>query len=254
VFSAEFPGALAPVAGLTLVGVGPGDPQLLTVAAVLAIRAAVVVAYPVARLAAEGMAAQIAAPWIGPEQRRLPLLFPMVSEAEPRRQAWHAAAAALAVEVAAGQAVVLLCEGDASLYASASYALLALAERHPRCPVAVIPGITAVAAAAAAGRWPLALQQDALLIRPTPDDPAQLEALLAEAGASATVLALLKLGHRWAWVRPLLEQRNLLAGALFAQRVGWPDQLLAPAAEVPADEQPYFSLLLIRQSWPEVLP
>ena len=253
-FSAEFLGALAPVAGLTLVGVGPGHPQLLTVAAVRAIRAAAVVAYPVARLEAEGMAAQIAAPWIGPEQRRLPLLFPMVSEAEPRRQAWHAAAAALAAEVAAGQAVVLLCEGDASLYASASYALLALAERHPSCPVAVIPGITAVAAAAAAGRWPLALQQDALLIRPTPDDPAQLEALLTEAAASATVLALLKLGHRWAWVRPLLEQRNLLAGALFAQRVGWPDQLLAPAAEVPADEQPYFSLLLIRQSWPEVLP
>ena len=252
--SAEFPGALAPEAGLTLVGVGPGDPQLLTVAAVRAIGAAAVVAYPVARLEAEGMAAQIAAPWIGPEQRRLPLLFPMVSEAEPRRQAWHAAAAALAAEVAAGQAVVLLCEGDASLYASASYALLALAERHPSCPVAVIPGITAVAAAAAAGRWPLALQQDALLIRPTPDDPAQLEALLAEAAAAATVLALLKLGHRWAWVRPLLEQRNLLAGALFAQRVGWPDQLLAPAAEVPADEQPYFSLLLIRQSWPEVLP
>ena len=253
-FSAEFPGALAPLAGLTLVGVGPGDPQLLTVAAVRAIGAAAVVAYPVARLEAEGMAAQIAAPWMGPEQRRLPLLFPMVSEAEPRRQAWHAAAAALAAEVAAGQAVVLLCEGDASLYASASYALLALAERHPSCPVAVIPGITAVAAAAAAGSWPLALQQDALLIRPTPDDPAQLEALLAEAAASATVLALLKLGHRWTWVRPLLAQRNLLAGALFAQRVGWPDQLLAPAAEVPADEQPYFSLLLLRQSWPEVLP
>ena len=252
--SAEFPGALAPLAGLTLVGVGPGDPQLLTVAAVRAIGAAAVVAYPVARLEAEGMAAQIAAPWMGPEQRRLPLLFPMVSEAEPRRQAWHAAAAALAAEVAAGQAVVLLCEGDASLYASASYALLALAERHPSCPVAVIPGITAVAAAAAAGRWPLALQQDALLIRPTPDDPAQLEALLTEAAAAATVLALLKLGHRWAWVRPLLAQRNLLPGALFAQRVGWPDQLLAPAAEVPADEQPYFSLLLIRQSWPEVLP
>ena len=136
---------------------------------------------------------------------------------------------------------------------------MALAERHPSCPVAVIPGITAVAAAAAAASsqglpWPLALQQDALLIRPTPDDPAQLEALLTEAAAAATVLALLKLGHRWAWVRPLLEQRNLLAGALFAQRVGWPDQLLAPAAEVPADEQPYFSLLLIRQSWPEVLP
>ena len=243
-----------PAVGLTLVGVGPGDPELLTVAAVRAIGAAAVVAYPVARLEAEGMAARIAAPWMRSDHRRLPLQFPRVSEVEPRRQAWQAAAAALAAEVAAGQAVVLLCEGDASLYASASYALLALSERHPSCPVAVIPGITAVAAAAAAGSWPLALQQDALLIRPTPDDPAQLEELLAEAAASATVLALLKLGQRWRWVRPILAARGLLAGALFAQRVGWPDQLLAPAAEVPADEQPYFSLLLLRQSWPEVLP
>ena len=248
-----------PVAGLTLVGVGPGDPQLLTVAAVRAIGAAAVVAYPVARLEADGMAARIAAPWIRPEQRRLPLLFPMVAEAEPRRQAWHAAADALAAEVAAGQAVVLLCEGDASLYASASYALLALAERHPTCPVAVIPGITAVAAAAAAASsqglpWPLALQQEALLIRPTPETAGELEALLEHAAGEGTVLALLKLGHRWAWVRPLLEARGLLAGSLFAQRVGWPDQLLAAAAAVPAEEQPYFSLLLIRQGWPDVLP
>jgi len=241
-------------AGLTLVGVGPGDPNLLTVAAVRTIGAAAVVAYPVARPEAEGMAARIAAPWIRPDQRRLPLLFPMVSEAEPRRLAWHAAADALAAEVAAGQAVVLLCEGDASLFASASYALLALAERHPTCPVAVIPGITAVAAAAAAGRWPLALQQDALLVRPTPETPAQMEALLDTARDTAMVLALLKLGHRWAWVRPILAARGLLATALFAQRVGWPDQLLAPAAEVPGHEQPYFSLLLIRQVWPDVLP
>ena len=256
--SAEFPGELA-AAGLTLVGVGPGNPELLTVAAVRAIGAAAVVAYPVAREGADGMAARIAAPWIGPQQRRLPLLFPMVAGAEPRQDAWYSAAAALAAEVAAGHAVVLLCEGDASLYASASYALLALAERHPACPVAVIPGITAVAAAAAAASsqglpWPLALQQDALLIRPTPDGAEELAALLQRACGEGMVLALLKLGHRWAWVRPLLAERGLLAASLFAQRVGWPDQLLAPAAEVPADEQPYFSLLLIRQSWPAVLP
>ena len=170
-----------------------------------------------------------------------------------------AAASYASTEVLDADQFLKQVTGELDVMLGVIYALLALAERHPSCPVAVIPGITAVAAAAAAASsqglpWPLALQQDALLIRPTPDDPAQLEALLAEAAAAATVLALLKLGHRWAWVRPLLAQRNLLAGALFAQRVGWPDQLLAPAAEVPADEQPYFSLLLIRQSWPEVLP
>ena len=253
------PASGQPAGQLALVGVGPGDPQLLTVAAVQAIEAAAVVAYPVARLEAEGMAARIAAPWIGSHQRRLPLLFPMVAEAEPRRQAWHAAAEQLAQELAAGQSVVLLCEGDSSLYASCSYVLLALAQRDPPVPVRVIPGISAVSAAAAAASsqgypWPLALQQEPLLIRPTPETAEELEHLLALAAANGTVLALLKLGHRWSWVQPLLLARGLLDQALFAQRVGWPDQLVEPAVMVSPAEQPYFSLLLIRQGWPAVLP
>lgn len=154
---------------------------------------------------------------------------------------------------------MLLCEGDASLYASCSYALLALRDRHPHCPVRVVPGITAVAAAAAAASgagqaWPLALQQESLLIRPTPESAAELEGLLERAAAEDLVLALLKLGHRWAWVRPLLEERGLLESALFAGRIGWPEQRLAPAAALAAGEEPYFSLLLIRQGWPAVLP
>ena len=243
-----------PTPGLTLVGVGPGDPDLLTVAAVRAIQAAAVVAYPVARLEGQGMAAKIAAPWLGESQRRLPLLFPMVEEAEPRQRAWRAAADALAAEVAAGHAVVLLCEGDVSLYASASYVLLALRQRHPACPLRLIPGITAVAAAAAAAAWPLVLQQEPLLIRPTPNSPAELQNLLDQAAAAETVLALLKLGARWNWVRPLLETRGLLEASLFARRVGWPDQLLCPGHQVPAEAPPYFSLLLVRQGWPPVLP
>ena len=73
-----------PTAGLTLVGVGPGDPELLTVAGLRALEAATVLAYPVALPGAEGMAARIAEPWIQPQQRRLPLVFPMVAAAAPR--------------------------------------------------------------------------------------------------------------------------------------------------------------------------
>jgi precorrin-2/cobalt-factor-2 C20-methyltransferase len=247
---------LAPrgVPGITLVGVGPGDPDLLTVAAVRAIRAADVVAFPVAREGGEGMAATIAAPWIRRGQRRLPLLFPMVEAPLPRRQAWREAADRLAAEVAAGEAVVLICEGDVSLFATGSYVLLALRRQHPACPVRVIPGIAAVSAAAAAGAWPLALQQEGLLIRPTPETPEELEGLLNQAAEGGWVLALLKLGRRWWWVRPVLERRGLLEEALFARRLGWADQQVGAAAGVPAGDSPYFSLLLVRQGWPAVLP
>ncbi len=233
---------------------GPGDPELLTVAAVRAIEAADLVAYPVAHEGADGMAATIAAPWIADRQERLPLLFPMVEEAAPRRAAWHAAADRLAAAVASGHRVVLLCEGDVSLYATASYVLLALRERHPDCPLQLIPGISAVAAAGAAAAWPLALQREGLMIRPTPESPEELERLLKQAARGHWVLALLKLGRRWAWVRPLLEERGLLEGALFASRLGWPDQRLDAAADLAAAEEPYFSLLLLRQGQPAVLP
>ena len=237
-----------------MVGVGPGDPALLTLAAIEAIEAATVVAYPVAREGGKGMAVSIAARWIRAQQRQLPLIFPMVAAAEPRQQAWREASDQLAAAVAAGELVVFLCQGDASLFATSSYLLLALKTHHPECPVRIVPGVTAVAAAAAAGAWPLAMQQEQLLVLPTPDQASKLEILLDEAAASARVLALLKLAHRWTWVRPILEQRQLLPAALFAQRLGWPDQQVMQATQVPAQAKPYFSLLLVRQGWPQVMP
>ena len=241
-------------AGLTLVGVGPGDPELLTLAAVRAIEQADVVATPVAREGSASMAATIASHCISSKQRLLQLWFPMVSASGPRREAWHQAADALAAEVKAGQTVVLLCEGDASLFATGSYVLLALQQRHPDCPTRVIPGITAISAAAATAAWPLALQQDQLLVMPCPETPDALTGLFETAAQHSRVLALMKLDHRWSWVRPLLESQNLLSGALFAERVGWPDQIVRLAGDMEASERPYFSLLLVRQGWPDVLP
>ena len=233
---------------------GPGDPNLLTVAAVRAIETADVIACPVTQIGAISMAATIAGRWISSHQTVMPLLFPMVQEEAPRRQAWHAAADALAEAVASGRSVVLLCEGDASLFATSSYVLLALQQRHPACRWRVIPGITSFSAAAAAMGWPLALQQDRLLVSPCPSKEVELDGLLDRAEQDRSVLVLLKLGRRWQWVKPRLELRGILEQALFAERVGWPDQELAPAVDVPAVERPYFSLLLVRQRWPSVLP
>ncbi len=239
---------------LTLVGVGPGDPSLLTFSAVKAIQNAALIAYPIAKQGEDGIAFNIAASWITGDKKLLPLVFPMVEKAELQQRAWRESGERLVTEVAKGQEVVFLCHGDVSLFASASYMLLYIQLNHPQCLLKLIPGVTAISAAAAAGAWPLCLQKDQLLVVPTPNDSTSFKKLLKEAASANRVLALLKLGKRWIWIRPLLEEKRLLDKSLFAQRVGFVDQQVVTAEKVPASIRPYFSLLLIRQAWPEVLP
>ena len=239
---------------LTLVGVGPGDPALLTLAAVKAIQESTVVAYPISKEGEGSLAAKIAAKWITEEKKQLPLIFPMVNEVHPRKEAWRKAGDRLVMAVEDGQRVVFLCQGDVSLFSSSSYLLLEIKLSHPKCPIKLVPGVNSFSAAAAIGHWPLALQQDQLLITPTPENPEILEKLLKESASLRRVVVLLKLGCRWTWVRPLLEKMNLLEASLFAQRVGLADEKVISSSEVPANSRPYFSLLLIRQGWPDVMP
>ncbi len=235
-------------------GVGPGDPSLLTLAAVEAIQAATIIAYPVSNNEDKGIAASIASKWITQDKSRMPLVFPMVLEEETLQHAWRQASEKLVSAVNQGNDVVYLCQGDISLFASGSYVLLDVQSNCPKCEIRLIPGVTSFAAAAALAAWPLAMQREQLLILPTPDDPKRLDDLLDQAAAERRILALLKLGHRWQWVRPLLERKMLLKEALFAQKIGFADQEIMPAIEVEKKTASYFSLLLVRQSWPEVVP
>tara|TARA_Y100001968_G_scaffold331915_1_gene388214 strand:- start:325 stop:1068 length:744 start_codon:yes stop_codon:yes gene_type:complete len=239
---------------LIIVGVGPGDPSLMTLAAVKAIQAATVIAYPIAKAGNVSNAAKIAADLITSEKKKLPLIFPMVSDVELRKKAWREAGHALASQVNNGETVVFLCLGDSSLFSTASYLVLDIKNNHPECRIRIIPGITSFSAAAAAANFPLALQQDQLLIIPTPEDSTTLEKLLIEACLLRRVVVLLKLGKRWLWVRPLLERMNLLEDSLFAENVGFEEEKIISSIEIPAKATPYFSLLLIRQRWPDDMP
>ena len=239
--------------GITFVGVGPGDPSLMTMAAVQAIQSSTVVAFPVSKRGGESIAFGIASSWVKENQKLLPLYLPMISDPDLLRKAWERASEDLVKNFADGEKIAVLCEGDVSLFSTSSYLLLTLKRNHPRCFFQLVPGITSISAAAAKGEWPLCLQNDQLLIIPTPDQPQELKMLCEEASAIGRVLVLLKMGHRWKWVRPLLDELGLLKGALFAQRVGFNDEQILPAANVIASEKTYFSLLLLRQNWPEVI-
>ncbi len=239
---------------LKLVGVGPGDPSLLTIAALRAIQSANILAYPVHKEGAESMAINIVSDFIRKDQNLLPLLFPMVTSPEVLKDAWKKAGDQINDCLKKEQRVVFLTQGDVSFFSTSSYLLLDLKTRFPHIDIRLVPGITSLSAAAAIGKLPLILQKEQLLVMPTPSTPLELEETLLEAARQKRVLALLKLGSRWLWVKPLLEKLNLLEGSIFAQRVGWPDQEVMPANAIPANLRPYFSLLVIRQSWPDIMP
>tara|TARA_Y100001968_G_C19450024_1_gene767914 strand:- start:4799 stop:5563 length:765 start_codon:yes stop_codon:yes gene_type:complete len=239
-------------ANLTLIGVGPGDPSLLTLAAIQAIQDATVIAFPVSKDGESSLAANIASRWISKEKKKFSLVFPMLLDKEILAKAWRDAGEKLAIEVANGERVVFLCQGDASLFATSSYVLFDIKSNYPECPIRIIPGVNSFSAAAAIAHMPLTMQKEQLLIIPTPEDPDILEDLIDEAENKGRVLVLLKLGKRWLWVRDLLEKKNLLESTVFAQRIGFSDQKIKKSIDIPRTELPYFSLLIIRQCWSNI--
>ena len=239
---------------LTITGVGPGDPSLLTLAAVDAIQESTVVSYPVSTRGGDSLAEKIASKWITKDKKKLPLHFPMVDDQNTLKSAWRVAGKELMKMVDKGERVVFLAQGDISLFSTGSYLSKELEKYHPECVVKLIPGVTSFSAAAAKSKLPLAFQEEELLVLPVPDSYDELKSILSDAALQKRVVVLLKLGKKWEWVKLLLEELDLIKISIFAERIGFSDQQILRASDLPSGTRPYFSLLLIRQSWPLTMP
>ena len=239
---------------LTIAGVGPGDPSLLTLAAVEAIQESTVVSYPVSTRGGDSLAEKIASKWITKDKKKLPLHFPMVDDQNTLKSAWRVAGKELMKMVDKGERVVFLAQGDISLFSTGSYLSKELEKYHPECVVKLIPGVTSFSAAAAKSKLPLAFQEEELLVLPVPDSYEELKVILSEAASKKRVVVLLKLGNKWEWVKLLLEELDLIKISIFAEKIGFSDQQILKASDLPSGTRPYFSLLLIRQSWPLTMP
>ena len=239
---------------LTIAGVGPGDPSLLTLAAVDAIQESTVVSYPVSTRGGDSLAEKIASKWITKDKKKLPLHFPMVDDQNTLKSAWRVAGRELMKMVDKGERVVFLAQGDISLFSTGSYLSKELEKYHPECVVKLIPGVTSFSAAAAKSKLPLAFQEEELLVLPVPDSYDELKSILSDAASKKRVVVLLKLGKKWEWVKLLLEELDLIKISIFAERIGFSDQQILRASDLPSGARPYFSLLLIRQSWPLTMP
>jgi precorrin-2/cobalt-factor-2 C20-methyltransferase len=220
-------------------GVGPGDPELLTLKALRLLRAVQVVAYP-APQHGNSFARSIVAAWIERHQREIAIRFPM-RPGPPPVEIYDGAAAELAAELEEGRDVALLCQGDPLFYGSFINVFTRLAGRYQ---IEIVPGVSSLTACAAAAAAPLVSRDDTLAVIPATLDEDQIAARLA---ASESV-AIVKLGRHIAKVRRMLDRLGLLDGAVCIEHATLPTQRVAPFACINPDLAPYFSMVLIATS------
>lgn len=221
---------------LYLVGVGPGDPELMTLKAVRVLEAADIVAFP--QKPGEASAAfSIASIHIGKDVVLLPMDLPMRTERGPGRSAYDAMANQLAPHLRDGETIAYLCEGDPLFYGSAMYLIERLSDV---AEIEIVPGITSLTAAAAEIGRPLAARNDILKVLPgtLPDEDLRREMQTADA------LAIIKPAAHLDRIRALLQETGHAASARMVVHATRDEQKIYTLDDVPADQRPYFAIIL----------
>ncbi|VVJ16370.1 Precorrin-2 C(20)-methyltransferase (EC / Precorrin-3B C(17)-methyltransferase (EC [Amycolatopsis camponoti] len=227
------------------VGLGPGDPELMTVKAARLISEASVIAYHCARHG-RSIARSVAEPYLREGQVEEKLVYPVTTETTDHPGGYEGAIAdfyelsakRLAEHLDAGRDVVLLCEGDPFFYGSYMYMHERLSGRFE---AVVVPGVTSVSAASAVLGRPLVQRDEVLTVLPGTLPAPELARRLADTDAAAV----LKLGRTFGSVREAFEEAGKLDDAVFVERATWGQQRIEPLASVDPSTVPYFSLALL---------
>ncbi|RFU87827.1 precorrin-2 C(20)-methyltransferase [Streptomyces triticagri] len=227
------------------VGLGPGDPSLMTMRAVEVIASADVVAYHSARHG-RSIARSIAADQLRADHIEEPLVYPLTTETTDHPGGYQGAmddfyaeaSARLAAHLDAGRTVAVLAEGDPLFYGSYMHMHKRLAHRYE---TEVVPGVTSVSAAAARLGTPLAEGEEVLTVLPGTLPEEELAARLASTDAAVVM----KLGRTFPKVRRAMESSGRLEAARYVERATMPGQRLARLAEVDEESVPYFSVAVL---------
>ena len=220
-------------------GIGPGDPELITVKALRILRAVPVVAYP-APEHGDSLARAIVADLIPPDRTEVVIRTPMVAARFPAEAVYDRAAVTLGNHLAADRDVAVLCEGDPFFYGSFMYLYARMADRFT---VEVVPGVSSLTACAAALGLPLAARNDVLCVVPAPLDAAELKRRLGAADAAAIV----KVGRHFAKVCGVLAELGILRHARYVAHATMADQCILPLDSVDPAAVPYFSMILVHK-------
>lgn len=221
------------------VGVGPGDPELVTLKALRILQTVPVLAWP-APEEGPSLAREIVAQHLPGTQREIPIRMPLLPAQFPANDVYDKAAREIGAVLAAGDNVAVICEGDPFFYGSFMYLFGRLAADYP---VEVVPGVSSLTACAAALGTPLSAKNDVLTVVPGPLDAETMKQRLADADAAAII----KVGRHLEKIRSVIDELGLGANARYIERATMSEQRIVPLAEVGDDDAPYFSMILVHK-------
>lgn len=228
------------------VGLGPGDPDYMTVRARDIIASADRLVH-FCKKGSRGNARATADAVIAPDpEREIVLAFPVTTEAKVGEEAYDGPIAAfydeaaeqLAGEMAAGRSVAVLCDGDPFFYGSFMHLWRRLAHRFP---TEVVPGVTGMAGAWVRAEAPITWGDDVMTVLPGTLAEAELVRRLKDTDAAV----IMKLGRNLPKVRRALEAAGLLGRAIYVERATMAGQVVTRLANKPDDTAPYFSMVLV---------
>ena len=227
------------------VGVGPGDPELLTLKAMRALGEADVIAH-FAKAGNSSHSRAIVAQHLRAEVTELPLYYPVTTELpscsagyrDAIKNFYDGAAAAIATHLEAGRVVAVISEGDPMFYGSYMHLHARLA---PRFPTEIIAGVTGMSGCWSSAAMPMAQGDDVFTVLPATLPEAELERRLAEADAAVVM----KVGRHLPKLRRALKKSGRLPRAIYVERGTMAAEIMIPLAAKRDDEAPYFAVVLV---------
>jgi len=225
------------------VGVGPGDPELITLKAKRILSQVPVIFVPQKDTEHESYARSIISGLLGSgTQKVVDLVFPMQNGAlEPY---WEKAAEGIWQYIAQGEDCAFVTEGDPLIYGTFAYILSIFQERHPEVVIEVVPGVSSISAAAASAVLPLSSGRERLAIIPaTYEDKALRETL-----ESFDTVVLLKVNTAFDRILDVLEEMKLVDRCLYIRRCTTQDEeIVKDIRKLKGKNLDYLSLLIVRR-------
>ncbi|HXN07280.1 MAG TPA: precorrin-2 C(20)-methyltransferase [Nitrospiria bacterium] len=226
------------------IGVGPGDPELMTIKGLNRLRSAGIICYPACRPGAGSYALRIVENLVEDKSRFMGLLFPMEKEMERLLPVWKESVETIHQKLREGTDVAFITEGDPFFYSTFVYLFRLMRELHPEVEIEVVPAVSSITACAVRAGVPLAMADERVAVLPATYE----KEFLRDALRHFDTVVFLKVSSVLPALVSLLEEMDLIDRAVLVEKCGSPEERLVRDLRSVKDERfNYLSLVIVRK-------